>query len=205
MTMEPVDDQSRAAAGPDPAAVDLSRHDAVSIDIGQLLSAGAGAQTALDLNGFEHPADLRAEPRLEPVLSLVSRTIESTMGILELPHLRILILLSQKDAVSVAELASLMKLNTHRLSVLLDSMEASGWIDSGSRARGIGETIAIRGQGRDLVDALTERRQREIDEILTRVPEEARAELARAFNSFAAAAGESPTTKPRKGIAPRNP
>jgi DNA-binding MarR family transcriptional regulator len=203
--MEPLDEHPRTTSGPDPAAVDLSAPSAVSIDIGRLLGARAGIGRALDLDEFELSADLRAEPRIEPLLGLISRTIDSTIGILELAHLRVLILLSQKDVMSVAELASLMKLNTHRLSTLLDSMEASGWIDSGSRARGIGETIAIRQQGRDLVESLTERRQLEIDEILRRIPEEPRAELARAFNSFAAAAGEQPTGKPRRGIAPQHP
>jgi DNA-binding MarR family transcriptional regulator len=184
--------------------VDLSTN-AVSIDIGELLGVRAGLEHGLGLDGFELSANLGVEQRIEPLLGVISRTIEDTIGILELPHLRILVLLSRKDVMSVAELATLMRLNAHRMSALLDSMEASGWIDSGSRARGIGETIAIRQQGRDLVESLTIRRQSEIDEILNRMPEDARAELARAFNSFAAAAGEQPIRKPRKGIAPHRP
>ncbi len=104
--------------------------------------------------------------------------------------------------VIVAELATLLNMRSRKAFELLDAMENSGWIGADSHARGLGERITITQQGRNAVESITVRRQREIDEILERLSESDRTRLADAFNAFAAAARERPVTEPKPGIAP---
>jgi len=52
--------------------------------------------------------------------------------------------------------------------------------------------LDLSARGRSLVDAVTERRRREIDRIVAHVPAGEQAALVRAFTTFATAAGELP-------------
>ena len=200
--MEPLDDAAPPSSRPSPADIDLPSTTAITIDIAQLLNARARTSTKLDVSEFEHSVPLARNQRFEPVLGLISRSLRDAVNLIELPHLRVLVLLSQRDSMSVGELANLMNSRSRAMFALLDSMEASGWIGSHSQARGMGETITITQQGQSVIDSITEQRQHDIDEILGRVSDEDRVGLARAFNSFAAAAGEAPIRRPRRGIAP---
>ncbi|HEX4442096.1 MAG TPA: MarR family transcriptional regulator [Galbitalea sp.] len=200
--MEPLDEPAPHPSLLGPADIDLPSTTAITIDIAQLLAARAGSPVTLDLSDFERLAPLRDDPRIEPVLGLISRSIAGAVRFIELPHLRVLVLLSQRESISVAELATLMKLRPRGTFALLDSMESAGWIAGDPQARGVGETIRISPQGRNVVESMTDQRQREIDEILGRISEADRVELTRAFNLFAAAAGEAPVHKPKQGISP---
>jgi DNA-binding MarR family transcriptional regulator len=200
--MEPLDESARPPSRLDPADIELPSTTAITIDIAQLLAARARTRLTLNLSDFERSAPLRDDPRIEPVLGLISRSVASAVRFIEPPHLRVLVLLSQRESMSVAEVATLMKIRPHGTFALLDSMESAGWIAGDSQGRGIGETLKISPQGRNVVESMTDRRQRDIDEILGRISEADRLELTRAFNLFAAAAGEAPVQKPKRGISP---
>jgi DNA-binding MarR family transcriptional regulator len=131
------------------------------------------------------------------MFGLIARSIQGSVEFLELPHLRILVLLSQENAMTVAELSSLVKVEGRPLAALLDMMEASGWIVGGSPVRALDDTIVISPQGKNVIQSMTERRQRDIDKIMARMSEADRAAVATAFSSFAAAAGEPPVKKPQ--------
>ena len=199
--MEPLDDAAAPPTRIDPADIESHSSSAITIDIAQLLGKSAETRAKLDLHEFEQSAVVADQPHFEPMLGLISRSVQSAIDVIELPHLRVLVLLSQRDTMSVGEVATLTAARPRAVFSLLDSMEASGWIASYSAKRGMGEKIVLTQQGRDVIDTMTQRRQQEIDEILARMSEEDRLGIARAFNSFAAAAGESPPSKPKRGIA----
>lgn len=200
--MEPLDELARSSARVDPADIELPSTTAVTINIGELLGFRAGTRDKLDLNEFERSAPLGNDPRFESILGLISRSVQGAVDFIELPHLRVLVLLSQRDTMSAGEIVTLTGARPHAVFALLDSMEDSEWIASHSPARGVSERVVITHKGRDLIDTMTERRQREIDEILGRMSAAERSGVARAFNSFAAAAGEAQVGKPKRGIAP---
>jgi DNA-binding MarR family transcriptional regulator len=199
--VEPLDATVRPSSVPDPAAIDLPPTTSVTIDVALLLQAHAAAISGSAASRVPSPRLAHDDPGIEPVLALISRSVAGAIGVLELPHLRVLVLLSQNDSMLVSELATLMKLPYRRAFELLDVMESSDWIATDSSARGLGERIRITPQGRQVVESITAGRQREIDEILDRLSAVDRARLAHAFNAFAAAAGEDPVIAPRPEIA----
>lgn len=199
--MEPLDEPDGRETSIDPAALELPSTVAVTIDISQLLRDQAGRQVALDVGKFESADAVTENPGIAPMLGLVSRSVESALGYLELTHIRVLVVLSQKRAMTVAELAALMKMRSRGVARILDSMHDAGWILTASPGRGTSESVTISAQGLELVNTITAQRQREIDSILSRMQDTDRETLARAFNAFAAAAGEPPYTGPRGGFA----
>jgi hypothetical protein len=130
--MEPLDAPAHLDTPIDPAAIELPVTVAVTIDISQLLRAQASSHVVLDLGTFESARVLTENPNIEPMLGLVSRSIEAALGFLELTHIRVLVVLSQKDAMSVAELAALMKARSRSMAKILDAMEDAGWIVTAS-------------------------------------------------------------------------
>jgi DNA-binding MarR family transcriptional regulator len=200
--LEPLLGSERPRARVDPAAIQINNTVSVTIDITQLLQNQAGHHTALDLRRLDSLGGLAGSPGIAPLLGVISRSLDSALGILELTHFRVLVLLSDKDSLIVAELMGLMKMRSRPLLNLLDAMAATGWIFTKTPGRGVTESIAITEQGRALVDRVTQQRQHEIDNILERMSEQDRAVLANAFNSFVEAAGEPTVRNPNKGLAP---
>jgi DNA-binding MarR family transcriptional regulator len=130
---------------------------------------------------------------------MVSRSVDFALGFLELPHFRILILLSERDSMPMSEIAAAMAMRSRTLSTLLHSMEATGWLTISGPDRGISDSATITEQGRAVVDDVTSKRQREIDEILQRLSDTDRAMIDTAFSSFAVAANEPAIRKRDKG------
>jgi len=200
--VEPLPDPAHPLTPIDPAAIEHGGIFKVTIDISRLLQNQAADGTAMDPGGLETFGGLADVPSIAPMLGLVSRSIASALGILELTHFRALVLLSERDSLIAAELMALMNMHSQPLMNLLDAMEGAGWIFATMRGRGVNEQVAITERGRAVVEEATRQRQNEIDDILARMSVQDRDTLATAFNAFAAAASESPVTKPKKGIAP---
>jgi DNA-binding MarR family transcriptional regulator len=198
----PVHDPAGDEPGVDPAAIELPRVSEVTIDVTQLLQRQAASEQSLDLGGLVRVDDLADSSTVAPLLGLIARSVRSALDILELDHLRILMLLSQRDGISLVELSRLTALPARKLAIVLDAMESAEWITTSRPARGIGEAVAISATGSVLIERVIRQRQDEIDEILARMSGEDRATLARAFSSFAAAAAEPPLRPTRKGIKP---
>ena len=200
--MVPHDDSSASDLQVDPASVDLPPTVAVTIDISELLQREANRQTKLNVEGLNSVAELVANPGIAPMLGMIARSLDSALGFLDVTHIRVLLLLCQRESISVAELAGVMKMRARTALRMLDSMDDAGWIFTMTPGRGTREVVAISAQGRALIEDVTAQRQREIDSILGRMVEDDRESLTSAFNAFADAAGEFPLRKPRKGIAP---
>ncbi|HEY1530199.1 MAG TPA: MarR family transcriptional regulator [Galbitalea sp.] len=185
----------------DPATVQHDGIVSITIDISGLLYSQAVGPVRLEARSLESVRELAGEADVAPLIGLVSRSVDFALGFLELPHFRVLILLSERDSMSVAEIVDAMKMPPRKTSTLLDSMENANWIYTAVSRRGVLESVAISTQGRILVDEVTMKRQQEIDEILQRMSEANRTIMAKAFSSFAAAANEPTLRQPKNGIA----
>ncbi|HEY4268262.1 MAG TPA: MarR family transcriptional regulator [Galbitalea sp.] len=192
--MRPFDDSDHSHPSVDPAAIDLGETLSISIDIGALLRAHAAVPAK---RGNGSPAT--ADANIAPLIGMVSRSVDFALGFLELPHFRILILLSERDSMPMSEIAAAMAMRSRTLSTLLHSMEATGWLTISGPDRGISDSATITEQGRAVVDDVTSKRQREIDEILQRLSDTDRAMIDTAFSSFAVAANEPAIRKRDKG------
>jgi DNA-binding MarR family transcriptional regulator len=186
----------------DPAAIELDRETAITIDVGQWLRHEATQPTAVDVNAFDASDQLSRSPDLAPLFGLVARSLSSAIGVLDLMHFRVLILLSGRDSMSARELVGLTAMKPRNLLHLLDAMEAVEWIIVATPGRGVAEKVAITEKGSEMVEQVTSRRQQQIDGVLNRVSSDERSTIADAFNAFAAAAREPTMRKPRQGIAP---
>jgi hypothetical protein len=183
-------------------AIELNRETAITIDVGQWLRNGATASSTLHVDEFGVGNQVPATPNLAPLFGLVARSLSSALGILDLVHFRVLILLSGADSMSARELTVLTGMKARSLLHLLDAMESVDWIRVATPGRGVAEKVAIAAKGSEMVERVTSRRQQQIDEVLTRISSEEQSMLANAFTAFAAAAREPTLRKPRKGIAP---
>jgi DNA-binding MarR family transcriptional regulator len=195
-------DPERAPTPVDPAGIDSSDIVSVTIDITRLLREQAGEGGTLDSEKLQSLGELAESPSLTPMLGLISRSVASALGSLEVTHFRALVLLSDRDSLIAAELMGMMNMPSGQLLALLDAMDDAGWISTRMRGRGVNETVAITEKGRAVVEEVTTQRQNEIDEILARMTGPGRDSVSAAFAAFVSAAGESPVRKPKKGIAP---
>jgi DNA-binding MarR family transcriptional regulator len=199
--LEPTSDPERAPTPVDPAGIELSDIVSVTIDITRFLRDLAGQPETLDPEKVASLVELAESASLTPILGLISRSVTSALGSLEVTHFRVLVLLSDRDSLIAAELMGMMRMPSGPLLRLLDAMDDAGWIYTHMRGRGVNETVAITEKGRALVDEVTAQRQNEIDEILVRMSEPDRNAVSAAFAAFAAAARESPVRKSKNGIA----
>jgi DNA-binding MarR family transcriptional regulator len=195
-------DPERAPNPVDPAGIELSDVLSVTIDITRFLRDQAGQPETLDPEKLASLVELAESASLTPILGLISRSVTSALGSLEITHFRVLVLLSDRDSLIAADLMRMMGMTPGPLLGLLDAMDDAGWIDTRMRGRGVNETVAITEKGRAVVDEVTAQRQNEIDEILARMTEPDRDTVSAAFAAFAAAARESPVRKPNRGPAP---
>jgi DNA-binding MarR family transcriptional regulator len=186
----------------DPAAIESGQIVSITIDISGLLHSQAIQRTKRDAGSLDSVPELAAMTGIAPLIGLVSRSVDFALGFLELPHFRVLVLLTERDSMSVVEIVDAMKMPARRILKLLDSMEDAGWVSRSGPGRGVSESIAISPTGRDLVSEVTAKRQQEIDEILERMPESDRIAMAKAFSSFATAADEPPMRPRNNGSAP---
>lgn len=153
----------------------------------------------MELTGDDEPI---TGAGIAPILSLVARSLAGDLELLPLPSIRALVVLSHGHSLSMRDLADALSLRIPTVLTTVDSLERDGWIYTAVHARGVAERVAITAKGRELVDRMTARREDEIKAVLGRMPDADRTQVAQAFASFAAAAGEPSVTRPRKGIAP---
>jgi DNA-binding MarR family transcriptional regulator len=200
--LKPLDDGNRSVAPVDPAAIDLDKNSSITIDISGLLHSQAVDAVPLGTVGLKSVQELAGKANIAPLIGLLSRSVDFALGFVELPHFRVLIILSERDSISAAEIVQATKATSRKTLALLDSMENAGWIHALVPGRGVTETVAITEKGRALVEEVTTKRQQEIDEILQRLSEADRALIAKAFSSFATAANEPQIRRRKNGIAP---
>lgn len=186
-----------------------------------------GDMAALGKNGpvTEHVADRRADglsaghpqdiAEDNPVVGAVlvasralvavsARSIASAGGDVTLPQYRVLVLLASRGAQRPADLAAALDVNPSTASRMCDRLVDKRLVrrsrlPSGRRV----VRIALTAAGRELVDAVTRHRRRDLAAVLGRLSDEQRQAVVSALTVFAQAAGER--SIPEHGSAPEDP
>ena len=125
------------------------------------------------------------------LLGVVARSVASTLEVVTLPQFRVLVLLSADGPTRIGSLAERMEVVPSTFTRSVDRMVAGGWVARSENPDSRREVlIELTDDGRRLVEAVTERRRREIRAVLKLLSPEDRALVAKAFTLFNAAAGE---------------
>jgi len=125
------------------------------------------------------------------LLGVVARSVASALEVVTLPQFRVLVLLTADGPIRIGSLAEQMGAVPSTFTRSVDRMVAGGWIARAENPDSRREVlIELTDDGRRLVEAVTERRRREVRDVLKLLSDEDRASVARAFTLFNAAAGE---------------
>ena len=125
------------------------------------------------------------------LLGVVARSVASALEVVTLPQFRVLVLLSANGPTRIGSLAERMEAVPSTFTRSVDRMVAGGWVARAENPDSRREVlIELTDDGRRLVEAVTERRRREIRDVLKLLSRDDRAVVARAFTLFNAAAGE---------------
>jgi DNA-binding MarR family transcriptional regulator len=127
------------------------------------------------------------------LLGVVARSVSDVLEMVSLPQFRILVVIASSGPLRMGALARRVGSTPSTLSRAIDRLESGGWVrreQSPDSRREI--LIHLSPHGEQLVAHVTDRRRREISEILEQLKPDDRAAVGRAFALFAAAAGESP-------------
>lgn len=125
------------------------------------------------------------------LLGVVARSVASALEVVTLPQFRVLILLSEDGPTRIGSIAERMGVVPSTFTRSVDRMVAGGWIARAENPENRREVlIELTDDGHRLVEAVTERRRREIRGVLELLSDDDRELVARAFSVFNAAAGE---------------
>lgn len=153
----------------------------------QPLDTGAIA-TALSRDPEE--ATLTASRAL---LGVVARSVSDVLEMVPLPQFRIMVVIAGSGPLRMGALAQRVGMTPSTLSRAVDRLEKGGWVSrAGSPDSRREILIHLSPHGEQLVTHVTDRRRREIGEILEQLRPDDREAVGRAFALFAAAAGEPP-------------
>ena len=125
------------------------------------------------------------------LLGVVARSMTDVLQDVTLPQFRILVLLSSIGELRIGALAARMNAKPSTFTRTIDRMVARGWVDRvGSSDSRREVLVRVNDTGRALVDHVTQRRRREISEILGRLTPAEQDSIRAALILFADAAGE---------------
>lgn len=151
----------------------------------QPLDTGA---IAIALSRDPEDATLTASRAL---LGVVARSLVDVLELVTLPQFRILVVLASSGPLNMGALARRVGTSPSTLSRAVDRLETGGWLGRESSPDSRRETlIRLSPHGEQVVAHVTDRRRREIAEILDQLKPDDRQAVGRAFALFAAAAGE---------------
>lgn len=153
----------------------------------QPLDTGA---IAIALSRDPEDATLTASRAL---LGVVARSVSDVLEMVSLPQFRIMVVIASSGPLRMGALAKRVGSTPSTLSRAIDRLEGGGWVRrevSPDSRREI--LIHLSPHGEQLVAHVTDRRRREIAEILDQLKPDDRHAVGRAFALFAAAAGEPP-------------
>jgi DNA-binding MarR family transcriptional regulator len=126
------------------------------------------------------------------LLGVVARSVGGAVEEISLPQFRVLVLVVSEGPMRIGTLAQRMGVVPSTFSRTLDRMVSGGWIirtESPHSRREVLVTLTEAGQR--LVEEVTERRRREIREILADLSPQQRAAVVRGLALFNQAAGET--------------
>ncbi|MCS5497831.1 MarR family transcriptional regulator [Cnuibacter physcomitrellae] len=133
-------------------------------------------------------ATLRASRAL---LGVVARSVSAALHEITLPQFRVLVILAGEGPLRSGAIAQRMGSHPSTFSRTVDRLVAGGWVArTPSATSGRERIIGLTAAGASLVAEVTERRRREIAEILVRLAPADRARVEEALQLFADAAGE---------------
>ncbi|ARJ07472.1 MarR family transcriptional regulator [Cnuibacter physcomitrellae] len=133
-------------------------------------------------------ATLRASRAL---LGVVARSVSAALHEITLPQFRVLVILAGEGPLRSGAIAQRMGSHPSTFSRTVDRLVAGGWVArTPSATSGRERIIGLTAAGASLVAEVTERRRREIAEILVRLTPADRARVEEALQLFADAAGE---------------
>lgn len=151
----------------------------------QPLDTGA---IAIALSRDPEDATLTASRAL---LGVVARSLVDVLELVTLPQFRILVVLASTGPLNMGVLARRVGTSPSTLTRAVDRLETGGWVrrehSAGSRREVL---LHLSPHGEQVVAHVTDRRRREIAEILDQLKPDDRQAVGRAFALFAAAAGE---------------
>lgn len=137
-------------------------------------------------------ATLRASRAL---LGVVARSVSAALHEITLPQFRVLVILAGEGPLRSGAIAQRMGSHPSTFSRTVDRLVAGGWVArTPSATSGRERIIGLTAAGASLVAEVTERRRREIAEILVRLAPADRARVEEALQLFADAAGEPSAT-----------
>lgn len=148
------------------------------------------AAIAIALSGDAGEATLATSRAL---LGVVARSVAEALELVTLPQFRVLVVLASSGPLRISSLAARLGAVPSTFSRTIDRMEQGGWVTrahSSDRRREV--LVDLTPHGRQLVTHVTDRRRREIHEILAQLKPDDRRAIAHALALFAAAAGEPP-------------
>lgn len=127
------------------------------------------------------------------LLGVVARSLAEVLEMVTLPQFRILVVIAGSGPLRMGALAQRVGISASTLSRAVDRLESGGWLTREASPDSRREIlIQLTPHGEQLVAHVTDRRRREIAEILEQLKPDDRAAVGRAFALFAAAAGEPP-------------
>lgn len=127
------------------------------------------------------------------LLGVVARSVSEVLELVTLPQFRILVVIASSGPLRMGDIAKRVGATPSTLSRTIDRLEGGGWVrreHSPDSRREI--FIHLTAHGEQVVAHVTERRRREIGEVLDQLKPDDRVAVGRAFALFAAAAGEPP-------------
>jgi DNA-binding MarR family transcriptional regulator len=134
------------------------------------------------------------------VTAAVVRALESVDPTVSVAQMRVLVLLWTGEPLNLSAVANGLGVNASNASRTCDRLVAGGFV---RRAEGAADrrhvALSLTGRGRDFVERLMERRERELAMIVARMSEHDRRRLMAALEPFNAAAGSDlwPSDGPR--------
>jgi DNA-binding MarR family transcriptional regulator len=146
------------------------------------------AQIAIALASDPREATLTTSRAL---LGVVARSVAEALDMVTLPQFRVLVVLAGSGPMRMGALAERVGAVPSTFSRSVDRMEQGGWVRREHSPESRREVlIHLTPHGENLVAHVTDRRRREIADILAQLKPDDRQAVGRAFALFAAAAGE---------------
>lgn len=146
------------------------------------------AQIAIALSSDPREATLTTSRAL---LGVVARSVAEALDMVTLPQFRVLVVLAGSGPMRMGALAERVGAVPSTFSRSVDRMEQGGWVRREHSPESRREVlIHLTPHGENLVAHVTDRRRREIADILAQLKPDDRQAVGRAFALFAAAAGE---------------
>lgn len=126
------------------------------------------------------------------LLGIVARSVAPALEQVSLPQFRALVLLSAAGPSRTRDLADRLGVHPSTLSRTADRLVLGGWVHRADNPDNRREVmLTLTPKARRLVEGVTSRRAREIEQVLATLPARQRRAALTGFTVFAAAAGET--------------